>query len=259
MNDISMTNSELDATFSALADVTRRRILERLALGDATVSELAAPFNLSQPTISKHLKVLEAAGLIRAGRDAQRRPRSLLRPPLDEAIAWLNGYQNPGSLQFSAQGDRQIVMKRTFHAPRSLIFDAFTKPAFLKRWFYGKPGGRLAVSKVARRAGERFRYLWRDADGVEMGMQGTCLEFVRPERIVATEKFDHAWYPGEAVGTIELKEKNGSTVLTQTIQYQSRAAREQVLRSGMEHGVAFGYERLAAFLETVKSERRKTR
>jgi len=252
-------DGELDATFAALSDATRRRILERLALGEATVAELAAPFSLSQPTISKHLKVLEDAGLIRAGRDAQRRPRSLVRAPLDGATDWLNGYRNPGTLGFSLRGDREIVMKRSFAAPRKLVFDAFTKPGLLKRWFYGKPGGTLAVCEVALRAGDRFRYVWREADGAEMGMSGVCLEFVRPERIVATEKFDQAWYSGEAVGTIELEERGGTTELMQTIRYESGAAREQALRSGMEHGIAFGYERLAAFLETVRNERRKKR
>jgi len=248
---------DLDATFAALSDVTRRRILERLALGDATVAELAAPFKLSQPTISKHLKVLEQAGLIRSGRDAQRRPRSLMRQPLEEATAWLEGYRNPGTLQFSASGDRDIVMKRAFAAPRAWVFDAFTRPELLKRWFYGKPGETLAVCKVALKPGESFRYVWRDPDGREIGMQGVCLEFVRPERIVATERFDEPWYPGEAVGTILLKEHNGRTVLTQTIRYKSRAAREKVLKTPMEHGIAFGYDRLEALLESLKSKKRK--
>jgi len=248
---------DLDATFAALSDVTRRRILERLALGDATVSELAAPFKLSQPTISKHLKVLEQAGLIRSGRDAQRRPRSLMRQPLEEATAWLEGYRNPGTLQFSAPGDRDIVMKRAFAAPREWVFDAFTRPELLKRWFYGKPGGTLAVCKVALKPGERFRYVWRDADGREMGMEGVCLESVRPERIVATEHFDEPWYPGEAVGTILLKKHKGGTLLTQTIRYESRAAREKVLETQMEHGIALGYDRLEALLESLKSKKRK--
>lgn len=83
----------LDATFAALADPTRRAILARLAEGQATVSELAAPFALSQPAISKHLKVLERAGLIAAGVDAQRRPRRMRREALDEAQAWLERYR----------------------------------------------------------------------------------------------------------------------------------------------------------------------
>src|SRR3954468_16818795 len=88
-----MTLDLLDATFAALADPTRRAILARLASGDASVLELAEPFAMSQPAISKHLKVLERAGLISRGRDAQRRPRRLAAEPLAEATAWLENYR----------------------------------------------------------------------------------------------------------------------------------------------------------------------
>jgi DNA-binding transcriptional ArsR family regulator len=84
---------QLDATFAALADPTRRAILARLASGDASVTELAAPFSMSQPAISKHLRVLERAGLISRGKDAQRRPRRLEAKPLAEANAWLERYR----------------------------------------------------------------------------------------------------------------------------------------------------------------------
>jgi len=83
----------LDATFAALADPTRRAILARLASGEASVSELAEPFAMSQPAISKHLKVLEKAGLISRGRDAQRRPRRLEAAPLADATEWLESYR----------------------------------------------------------------------------------------------------------------------------------------------------------------------
>ena len=88
-----MTPEQLDATFAALADPTRRAILARLAEGDASVQELAEPFSMSQPAISKHLKVLEQAGLISRGQDAQRRPRHLEARPLAEANAWLENYR----------------------------------------------------------------------------------------------------------------------------------------------------------------------
>src|SRR6058998_3512526 len=84
---------QLDATFQALADPTRRAILARLATGEASVTELAEPFAMSQPAISKHLKVLERAGLIRRGRDAQRRPCRIEPKPLAEADAWLERYR----------------------------------------------------------------------------------------------------------------------------------------------------------------------
>jgi DNA-binding transcriptional ArsR family regulator len=89
-----MDADRLDATFAALADPTRRAILARLRRGDATVAELSAPFAISQPAISKHLKVLERAGLISRGREAQRRPCRLEAAPLREAVDWLANYRD---------------------------------------------------------------------------------------------------------------------------------------------------------------------
>jgi DNA-binding transcriptional ArsR family regulator len=88
-----MSSDRLDTTFAALADPTRRKLLSRLAKGEASVTELAAPFALSQPAISKHLKVLERAGLIARGRDAQRRPCRLVARPLKAATEWLEDYR----------------------------------------------------------------------------------------------------------------------------------------------------------------------
>jgi DNA-binding transcriptional ArsR family regulator len=88
-----MTPAQLDSTFAALADPTRRAILARLAAGEASVTELARPFAISQPAISRHLKVLERAGLVSRGRDAQRRPRRIEPKPLAEATRWLEGYR----------------------------------------------------------------------------------------------------------------------------------------------------------------------
>lgn len=88
-----MTSSQLDATFAALADPTRRAILKRLADGEASVLELVKPFSMSQPAISKHLRVLERAGLVSRGRDRQRRPCRLRATPLEEATEWLEAYR----------------------------------------------------------------------------------------------------------------------------------------------------------------------
>ncbi len=85
--------TQLDATFAALADPTRRAILARLSQGEATVNDLCAPFELSQPAISRHIKVLEQAGLVTRGRDAQRRPVRLAAEPLREAMDWLETYR----------------------------------------------------------------------------------------------------------------------------------------------------------------------
>ena len=95
-----MTSDHLSSTFAALADPTRRAILARLAKGEAAVTDLAEPFAMSQPAISKHLKVLERAGLISRGRDAQRRPRRLEVRPLREATRWLDNYRQFWEEQF---------------------------------------------------------------------------------------------------------------------------------------------------------------
>lgn len=95
----------LSLTFQALADPTRRAILARLASGDAAVSELMNPFALSQPAISKHLKVLERAGLVTRQRDAQRRPRSLVTAPLKTVDRWLESYRRSWEQQFASLDD----------------------------------------------------------------------------------------------------------------------------------------------------------
>jgi DNA-binding transcriptional ArsR family regulator len=97
-----MSPPSLDSTFAALADPTRRAILARLVSGEASVMELAQPFAMSQPAISKHLKVLEKAGLVSRGRDAQRRPVRVEPKPLAEATAWLEAYRESWEARFDA-------------------------------------------------------------------------------------------------------------------------------------------------------------
>jgi DNA-binding transcriptional ArsR family regulator len=114
-----LTPGRLDATFAALADPTRRAILARLATGDASVAELAKPFAMSQPAISKHLKVLERAGLISRGRDAQRRPRKLEAKPLAELNEWLERYREHWEGNFQRLDAVLEEMKKTRAKKRS--------------------------------------------------------------------------------------------------------------------------------------------
>ena len=107
-------SDRLDATFLALADPTRRAILARLARGEASVTELAEPFVISQPAISKHLKILERAGLITVGQDAQRRPRRIEGKPLAEASAWLERYRASWEANFERlDGVLEELQRRT--------------------------------------------------------------------------------------------------------------------------------------------------
>jgi DNA-binding transcriptional ArsR family regulator len=115
---IDVTPDRLNITFAALADPTRRAILARLAQGDASVLELAEPFDMSQPAISKHLKVLERAGLISRGRDAQRRPCRIEGKPLAEARDWLDGYRQTWESSFRRLDGLLSEMKATAKTQR---------------------------------------------------------------------------------------------------------------------------------------------
>ncbi|HYZ87545.1 MAG TPA: SRPBCC family protein [Bryobacteraceae bacterium] len=149
------------------------------------------------------------------------------------------------TLQVSAQAEREIVMTRSFDAPREMVFDALTKPELLKRWLHGPDGWMLETCEVDLRVGGQIRYVWRKHTGAEMGMRGTFREIDAPRRIVSTELFDEDWTQGEVISTQELAEESGVTTLTNTLHYSSREARDNVLKSGMERGVAASYDRLA--------------
>ncbi len=155
---------------------------------------------------------------------------------------------NEGNLKVTTRSDREIVMTRAFDAPRKLVFDAFTKPELVKQWLLGPPGWSMPVCEIDLRVGGSYRYVWRKAGVPDMGMGGVYREVVAPERVVCTEKFDQAWYPGEALGTLVLVEQGGKTTVTQTMLYESKEARDGILKSGMEKGVEASYERLAELL-----------
>ena len=137
-----------------------------------------------------------------------------------------------------------------------MVFDALTKPELVKRWLGGFGGWSMAVCEVDLKVGGSYRYVWRGPDGREMGMRGIYREIVRPERIVSTEVFDDPWYPGEAVGTAVLVERGGRTTLTTTVLYASKEARDGVLESPMESGVAKSYDALDALLAATPAGRK---
>ncbi|MBP8879370.1 MAG: SRPBCC family protein [Flavobacteriales bacterium] len=146
-------------------------------------------------------------------------------------------------------GDRAILITRSFRAPRELVFDAMSKPEMMKQWFHGATGWKLVVCEIDLRVGGSYRWVWRNDAGEEMGMGGVYKEVVRPERIVTTEKFDQAWYPGEAVGTMVFTEESGTTLMTLTVEYESRAARDGVVAVEMDSEMETGYARLDEFLK----------
>jgi len=161
------------------------------------------------------------------------------------------------TLQVTTPSDREIAMTRVFDAPRTLVYDAHTKPELVRQWLLGPPGWTMPVCDMDVRVGGTYRWVWRrDTDQSTMGMGGVYREVVAPERIVATEKFDDAWYPGEGLNTLVLVEHGGRTTLTQTMRYESREARDAVLKTGMQEGVTAGYARLDALLASARQAAR---
>jgi len=153
--------------------------------------------------------------------------------------------KNIGTLRVETPGDREITLTRIFDAPRHLVFDALTKPELLERWF-GPRGWSLALCNVDLRVGGKWRSVLRGPDGRSMGMSGVYREIAPPDRLVSTESFDD--YPGESINTLSLSEENGKTTLTCRILYVSKEIRDAVIQSGMEHGAAESYDRLAELL-----------
>jgi uncharacterized protein YndB with AHSA1/START domain len=145
----------------------------------------------------------------------------------------------------------ELAVRRTFDAPRTLVFDAMTKPELVRRWLTGADGWVMDDCEMDVRVGGTYRWLWRNIEsGVTMGMGGQFLEVDPPARIVATERYDEAWYPGEAIDTTELTESSGVTTFTLTVRYQSREARDIALEMGID-GMVGSYDRLADVVATL--------
>jgi uncharacterized protein YndB with AHSA1/START domain len=153
--------------------------------------------------------------------------------------------KNTGTLKVTTPTDREVVMTRVFDAPRQMVFDAFSKPELLKRWF-GPRGWSLVVCEVDLRVGGGFRFVMRGPDGKDMGMRGVYKEISAPERSVHMESFDD--FPGESQVTWGMLENGGKTNITVTVLYPSKEIRDAVIQSGMEHGAAESYDKLAEML-----------
>jgi uncharacterized protein YndB with AHSA1/START domain len=152
-------------------------------------------------------------------------------------------------LEVTTPSDREIVMTRTFDAPCERVFDAFTKPELIARWLLGPEGWSMPVCEVDLRSGGKFHYVWRDdSDGTEFGLNGEYREIVRPHRILHAERFDEAWYAGDAIVTTTFDEQRGTTTVTMTMSFDSREVRDGALESGMAKGVATSFDRLAGML-----------
>lgn len=159
------------------------------------------------------------------------------------------------TLRVTTPTDRTIVMSRQFAAPRRLVFDAWTRPELLRRW-YGAQGWTLVECEVDLRVDGAWRFVSAGPGGARMGQRGVYREVDPPGRLVYTELFDDQSYPGVALVTHELvEEEPGRTTVTSTILYPSPEARDIVLRYPMRRGVAEAHQRLDRVLaELTKGE-----
>jgi uncharacterized protein YndB with AHSA1/START domain len=145
-------------------------------------------------------------------------------------------------LKVAPRGAREIVITREFDATRSRVFDAWTKPEILERWF-GPRGWSLVRCEIDLKVGGSYRFVIRRANGTEIAMQGVYREIVPPSRFVHTQAFDLVDFPGELLVATDLREERGRTVMTSTVLYPSRELRDGDIRP-TEHGATESYEKL---------------
>lgn len=156
--------------------------------------------------------------------------------------------KKPSNITITTPGDREILISRTFAAPRERVFAAFTEPELIRRWMTGPAGWTMEVCDVDLRVGGTYRYVWRGPKEAEIGMGGTFNRVEAPERLDTTELFDEDWTGGATQCSLVLTEKEGKTLSEQRVVYSSAEARDQVMKSNMEAGLGASYDRLAAML-----------
>ncbi|HET6861535.1 MAG TPA: SRPBCC family protein [Pyrinomonadaceae bacterium] len=153
-------------------------------------------------------------------------------------------------LEISTPTDREVVLKRTFDAPRELVFEALTTPELLKRW-YGPTGWTLILCEIDLKVGGNWHFVVQRPDGKKIGQKGVYHEVISPERIVNTESWED-WNPGETLVTTTLVEVERKTTLTSTSLFPSKEVRDIILKSGLADGAKQSYERLADLLRSVR-------
>lgn len=151
----------------------------------------------------------------------------------------------------STPSDREVLVTRSFAAPRALVWRAHTEPALVRRWLFGPPGWSMTTCEIDLRVGGRYRYVLAGPDGATMGWGGAYREVVEPERLVSAEILDVDWTGGETVNTLVLADAGAATSLTLTILYASKEARDGAVGTGMTVGMDAGYRSLDSVLESL--------
>ena len=157
-------------------------------------------------------------------------------------------------LEVSLPNETDVVVTRSFAAPRALIFDCHTKPELVKRWLLGPEGWTMPVCEIDLRPGGTFRYVWRNPDKPDLHLSGEFVEVDRPNRIVHIERFDEDWAHGmESRVTTIFEAIGGRTRMTMTIRFSSAEVRTAAMATGMTDGMDTSYDRLE---DTILAEAR---
>ena len=158
----------------------------------------------------------------------------------------------PEPLIITTPGDREIVVRRTFDAPRDLVFLCYSKPELLRRW-YGLPDWTMTVCEIDFRVGGKWRFVTRAPGGFEMGASGIYRTIEPPVRVVSTEIYDQDWTGGETIVTLTLIEQDGRTTATTSVLYATPEARAAAAASPMATGMEIGFKRLDQLLASKPS------
>ena len=239
--------------FNAIAEPRRRELLDELADGERSVNELVERLGVTQPLVSKHLRVLREVGAVRVRDDGRRRlytrrrerteadPRLGLQLRADLVRALRRAGHGarrterkgaercptrltPRKATVTLPADDQILITREFDAPRHLVYQAWTTPELVKRWWAGKRG-EVTQAEIDLRVGGTWRYVMTAHGEFEVGFRGEYRELVHNERIVSTEVYEGA-PEAESVNTLTLTEHDGRTTMTVLVQHQSKANRD---------------------------------
>lgn len=156
----------------------------------------------------------------------------------------------PTPVDLTTPSDREIVVTRSFDAPRSLVWDCHTKPELMRRWLLGPPGWSMPVCEIDLRVGGAYRFRWSNGEGHEFGSAGEHVEIVAPERLATTERMEG--FDGASFNTLVLTEDGDRTILTMTMVFPSTEIRDAALQSGMADGMAMSYDRIQEIADELK-------
>jgi uncharacterized protein YndB with AHSA1/START domain len=213
--------------FKALAHPLRRDIVERLSGGPATVAEVTRGFDVSKPTISRHLKMLEEAGVVSRVIVGRNHRLELDPRTLAETADWIETQrarwerlfdvvgeylEERGNEEMTERREFELRIERTFDAPAEEVFDAWTSPEVLRRWFHSDPDWSTPTAEVDLQVGGKVRVAMRETDGTEHAMGGEFTLIDRPHRLVMTWTFDE-WPEKQQMIELEFTERGGRTTV----------------------------------------------